>query len=220
MPYRHEALFFVSQEALLEAGVPWLREGLDAGEVIALACEADNNAVLAAALGDHPAVRVLPQDRIHHKAIDAVAFYHDLFTTTAAADHARVRVLGEVGFGTTVRARGVAALRGGCNHTLASLPLWSMCAYYTPGLPQSLIDTALATHPWLRTADGTTPNHDYVPPGRLLNGAAPPLPTPHDEASTVDLAHDSDSAGSETGCARGSTTSTRPPRQPRTWCSR
>jgi hypothetical protein len=31
-----------------------------------------------------------------------------------------------------------------CNHTLASLPLWSMCAYYTPGLPQSLIDTALA----------------------------------------------------------------------------
>ena len=113
MPYRHEALFFVSQEALLEAGVPWLREGLDAGEVIALACEADNNAVLAAALGDHPAVRVLPQDRIYHKAIDAVAFYHDLFTTTTAADHARVRVLGEVGFGTTVRARGVAALRGG-----------------------------------------------------------------------------------------------------------
>src|SRR5215218_5845694 len=69
MPYRHEALFVASQEALLEAGVPWLREGLDAGEVIALACEADNNAVLAAALGGHPAIRVLPQERMYHKAI-------------------------------------------------------------------------------------------------------------------------------------------------------
>jgi hypothetical protein len=60
MPYRHEALFFASQEALLEASVPWLRGGLDAGEVIALACDAENDAVLSAALGDHPAVRVLP----------------------------------------------------------------------------------------------------------------------------------------------------------------
>jgi hypothetical protein len=73
MPYRHEALFDASQEALLEAGVPWLREGLDAGEVIALACEADNNAVLAAALGGHPAVRVLPQERIYHRGHPAKA---------------------------------------------------------------------------------------------------------------------------------------------------
>jgi anti-sigma regulatory factor (Ser/Thr protein kinase) len=71
----------------------------------------------------------------------------------------------------------------------------SMCAYYTPDLPQSLIDTALATHPWLRTADGTAPNHDYVPPGHLLNGAAAPLPTPNDGASTVDVSHDSDLGG-------------------------
>jgi hypothetical protein len=89
-------MFFASQEALLEASVPWLRGGLHAGEVSALARDAENNAALAAALGHHPAVRVLlPQDRIYHKAVDAVAFYHDLITTTVAANHARVRVLGE-----------------------------------------------------------------------------------------------------------------------------
>jgi anti-sigma regulatory factor (Ser/Thr protein kinase) len=194
MPYRHEALFFASQEALLEASVPWLRGGLDAGEVIALACDAENNAVVSAALGDHPAVRVLPQERIYHKAIDAVAFYHDLITTTVAADHARVRVLGEVAFGTSARGREEwLRFEALCNHALASLPLWSVCAYYTPDLPQSLVDTALATHPWLRITDGTTaPNPDYVAPGRLLNGAAPLPPPPHGEAATVVLAHTGD----------------------------
>jgi anti-sigma regulatory factor (Ser/Thr protein kinase) len=194
MPYRHEALLFASPEALLEASVPWLRGGLDAGEVIALACDADNNAALAAALGDHRAVRLLPRDRIYHKAIDAVAFYHDLITTTVAADHARVRVLGEVGFDTSARGREEwLRFEAVCNHTLAPLPLWSVCAYYTPELPQSLVDTALATHPWLRTADGTTaPNQDYVPPGRLLHRADPPLPTPNAEATTHALAHAGD----------------------------
>lgn len=190
MPYRHEALFFASQQALLEASVPWLRAGLDAGEVIALACDADNNAALAAALGQRPAVRMLPQERIYHKAVDAVAFYHDLITAAVAAGHPRVRVLGEVGFGTSERGREEWLLfEAVCNHALAPLPLWSVCAYYAPDLPQSLVDTARATHPWLRTADGTASNHDYVPPARLLNGAGPNLPSPNAEAATVALAH-------------------------------
>ena len=194
MPYRHEALFFASQQALLEASVPWLRGGLDAGEVIALACDAENNAALSAALGDHPAVRVLPQERIYHKAVDGVAFYHELISTAVAADHTRVRVLGEVAFDTSARGREEwLRFEAVCNHALASLPLWSVCAYSTPDLPQSLVDTALATHPWLRTADGTTAsNPDYVAPGRLLNGAAALSPAPDGEAATVVLAHAGD----------------------------
>jgi anti-sigma regulatory factor (Ser/Thr protein kinase) len=194
MPYRHEALFFASQQTLVEASVPWLRRGLDAGEVIALACDAENNAVLSAALGDHPAVRVLPQERIYHKAIDAVAFYHELILTAVAADHARVRVLGEVAFDASARGREEwLRFEAVCNHALASLPLWSVCAYYTPDLPQSLVDTALATHPWLRTADGATAaNPDYVAPGRLLDGATSLPPTPDGEDATVVLAHAGD----------------------------
>lgn len=119
-PYRHEALFFASQQALLAASVQWLRAGLDAGEVIALACDAENNAALAAAVGRHPAVRMLPQERIYHKAVDAVAFYHDLITTNVAAGHARVRVLGEVGSGTSARGRDEwLRFEAVCNHARA-----------------------------------------------------------------------------------------------------
>jgi anti-sigma regulatory factor (Ser/Thr protein kinase) len=192
MPYRHEAMFFASRGALLEASLPWLREGLDAGEVIALACDAENNAALVAAL-DHSAVRVLPQDQMYQKAVDAVAFYHDFVTTAVAEGRPRVRVLGEVAFGIGAREREEwLRYEAVCNHALASLPLWSVCAYDTAGLPQSLVDTALATHPWLRTADGSAENSDYVAPARLLNGAGAPLPTPNPEAATVDVAGNDD----------------------------
>jgi len=41
--------------------LPWPREGLDAGEVIALTGDAENIAVLGAAVGDRTAVRGMPQ---------------------------------------------------------------------------------------------------------------------------------------------------------------
>ena len=128
------------------------------------------------------------------QAVDAVAFYHELIIAAVAADHARVRVLGEVAFGTSARGREEwLRFEAVCNHALASLPLWSVCAYNTPDLPQSLVDIALATHPWLRTANGNiAPNPDYVAPGRLLNGAAALLPTPAGAAATLDLAHAGD----------------------------
>lgn len=193
MPYRHEVLFFASQEALLEASVPWLRGGLEAGDVIALACGAENNAAVAAALGHHPAVRVVPHERLYRKAVDAMAFYHDLITTAVAAGHTGVRVLGEVGFGNSARGRDEwLRFEAVCNHALESLPLWNVCAYYTPALPDSMADVPRATHPWLRTTEGTAPNHDYVSPTRLLNGAGRPLPAPNGEGVTVALAHDDD----------------------------
>ena len=50
--YTHEALFFDSRRTLLEASVPWLREGLEAGEDVALVCTGENNSALADVLGD------------------------------------------------------------------------------------------------------------------------------------------------------------------------
>jgi len=100
MPYTHEAVFFPSGGALLEAAVPWLREGLQAGEDVALVCTEDNNTALAAALGKDPRVLVLPRGGIYRKAVDAVAFYHDLVTARVSAGQRRVRLVGEVGFDT------------------------------------------------------------------------------------------------------------------------
>jgi len=186
--YTHEALFFDSRRALLEAAVPWLREGLQAGEDVALVCSDENNAALADALGPDPHVMVLPRTRIYHRAVDAVAFYHDLFTARVAAGQPRVRLVGEVGFDTRPQGHDEwCRYEAVCNHALAPLPLWSLCAYNTQALPRPLLDTAWVTHPWLRAGGERARNGDFVQPARLLGSLARPLEPPAAEAATVTL---------------------------------
>jgi anti-sigma regulatory factor (Ser/Thr protein kinase) len=186
--YTHEALFFDSRRALLEASVPWLREGLEAGEDVALVCTEDNNTALADALGRDPHVMVLPRTRIYRKVVDAVAFYHDLITARVAAGQPRVRVVGEVGFDTGPRGHDEwCRYEAVCNHALAPLPLWSVCAYDTQVLPRPLLDTAWVTHPWLRAGGERARNGDFVQPARLLTGLSRPLAPPAAEAAPLTL---------------------------------
>jgi len=187
-PYTHEALFFPSSGALLDAAVPWLREGLQVGEGAVLVCTEDNNTALAAALGEDPRVLVLPRAAVYRKAVDAVAFYHDLVTGRVSAGQRRVRLLGEVGFDT--RPQGHDEWRrfeAVCNHALAPLPLWSVCAYDTRALPGPLLDTAWLTHPWLRADGVRTLNGAFIEPARLLMGLRRPLDPPAGAVSTVSL---------------------------------
>jgi anti-sigma regulatory factor (Ser/Thr protein kinase) len=186
--YTHEALFFDSRRALLEAAVPWLREGLQAGEHVALVCTEDNNTALAAALGPDPRVMVLPRTRIYRKAVDAVAFFHDLVTARVAAGQPRVRLVGEVGFDTRPQGHDEwCRYEAVCNHALAPLPLWSVCAYDTQVLPRPLLDTAWVTHPWLRAGGERARNGDFVQPARLLRNLAGPLEPPSAEVATFTL---------------------------------
>jgi anti-sigma regulatory factor (Ser/Thr protein kinase) len=186
--YTHEALFFDSRPALLEAAVPWLREGLQAGDHVLLVCTDDNNAALADALGQDPHVTVLPRTRIYRKAVDAVAFFHDLVTARVAAGQSRVRLVGEVGFDTGPLGHDEwCRYEAVCNHALAPLPLWSVCAYDTHVLPRPLLDTAWATHPWLRAGGARARNGDFVQPALLLRDLARPLESPAAEAATSTL---------------------------------
>jgi len=186
--YTHEALFFDSRRALLQAAVPWLCEGLEAGEHVALVCTGENNAALAGAIGPDPRVMVLPRTRIYRKAVDAVAFYHDLITARVAAGQPRVRLVGEVGF--DIRPQGHdewCRFEAVCNHALAPLPLWSVCAYDTRALPRPLLDTAWVTHPWLRAGGERARNGDFVHPARVLQGLARPLEPPATGAAALAL---------------------------------
>src|SRR4051812_47933440 len=186
--YTHEALFFDSRRALLEAAVPWLCEGLEAGEHVALVCTDEHNTALADVLGRDPHVMVLPRTRIYRRAVDAVAFYHDLITARVAAGQPRVRLVGEVGFDTGPRGHDEwCRFEAVCHHALAPLPLWSVCAYDTQVLPRPLLDSAWVTHPWLRAGGERARNGDFVQPARLLRDLVRPLAPPAAEVSTLTL---------------------------------
>jgi hypothetical protein len=196
--------------------VPWLREGLQAGEDAALVCTKDN-AALAAALGQDPRVLVLPWTRIYRGAVDAVAFYHDLVTARVAAGRPRLRLVGEVGFDTATQGHDEwSRFEAVCNHALAPLPLWSLCACDTQALPRPLLDAAGVTRPWLRGAEkasGTQTSSTR----RACSGASRghwspqrPRPTPSPSPSPMSY------RTCAVGFGRGSSPRRWEPRRPRT----
>lgn len=167
--HQHEVLFFTSSEQLLRMAVPFLQEGGSSDDDIVLICTDHHIQALVEALGHGARVTVLPPARVYQKAITAVACYGDTMRELLRAGGQRVRLVGEVDFGTGSRAlqewRRFEAL---CNPALAMWPLWSVCAYDAQALPDEALATGQLTHPYLRQADGPVENPGFRDPAELL----------------------------------------------------
>jgi anti-sigma regulatory factor (Ser/Thr protein kinase) len=177
--HRHHALFYDSTDALLTAAVPFLRAGLDAGEAAVLVCRRDRNALLADALGDHPRLTIVDQADVYTRTGNAMAMYRRMMRRHIAAHTYRVRVVGEVAFGTDpstwaewIRFEAVV------NAALAPYPLSSVCAYDTCALPEPVLTGARHTHPLLLTSTTERPNPDYVAPVPFLRRCTTVEPDP------------------------------------------
>lgn len=166
--YVHEALFYESSQSLLDSVAPFLREGIEAGDEVVLVCNDVNNHALAETLGGEP-VTYLPRPEIYQKAVTAVVYYRDFIRSRLEAGSRRLRLVGQVDFGTNSRAwdewRRFEALS---NHALAPFPLWSLCAYDTAALSDSVVATGELTHPYVRRGAVRGSNPAYVDPVELL----------------------------------------------------
>ena len=138
--YAHHVLFFGSDAELVQAAVPFLQEGLAAGDAVVLACEARRNRVLADALGGDPRVGFLERSRTYLRAPVAVATYRRMVERQLAAGARRVRLVGEVQFGQDPAAWSEwIRYEAVCNVALAPYPFWSVCAYDTGTLPEPIL---------------------------------------------------------------------------------
>jgi hypothetical protein len=177
--YLHHALFFVSDAELLQAAVPYLQEGLAAGDAVVLGCEGRKNRMLAGALDRDPRVGFLDRSDTYLRVPVAVAAYRRMVERQLAAGASRVRLVGEVDFGQDpatwsewIRYESI------CNVALAPYPFWSVCAYDTRTLPEPLLDAGHRTHPHLLTPAGRRRNQRYVPPARFLRRSQTARPDP------------------------------------------
>ncbi|RBY87850.1 sensor histidine kinase [Blastococcus sp. TF02A-30] len=149
--YLHDALLFDDDQRLTEVAVPFLLEGLAAGEAAVVATTPRTAGTLRAAVGDDPRVHVLERHEVYRaRTPTAITTFRRLAEQHRAEGVRRVRVVGEVGFGTTERdwlewMRYESVI----NEALAAWPLWGLCVFDTQRLPQPLLDSALATHPHL-----------------------------------------------------------------------
>ena len=171
--FRHDALIYDSVGELARVAAPFLLEGLAAGDGAVIAAGPEATDVLREAVGHDPLVLVLERHALYRsRTPTAITTFRGL--GEQASPGRRVRVVGEVDFGTTAAdwhewQRYEAVI----NTAFAASPLWGMCVFST-ALPEPLLNTARDTHPQLVTTAGRAPNPDYVDPAAYLTG----LPVP------------------------------------------
>ena len=173
----HDALLFSSPDELAAATVPFVQEGLAAGDVVVVTASPATADVVRTAVDDDR-VRVLPRDVAYGRRTPAaVTAFRRLTDELAATGARRVRVLGETDFGRTEREqlewqRYEAVL----NDALADRPLWGLCLFDTTRLPEPVLVSVARTHPTVVTGPSRTPNPRFVDPAAYLRG----LPVPEE----------------------------------------
>ena len=168
--YAHDALLFDTDDRLIDVAVPFLLEGLAAGEAAVVATAPRTADVLRDAVDGHPLVHVLARGDVYRpRTPTAITTFRRLAEQRTSEGATRVRVVGEADFGRTERdwlewQRYEAVI----NHALAAWPLWGLCVYDTQRLPEQILDSALRTHSGVVTSAGRAPNPRFMQPAEYL----------------------------------------------------
>jgi anti-sigma regulatory factor (Ser/Thr protein kinase) len=174
--YPHDALLFDSTAHLVDVAVPFLLEGLAAGEAAVVATGPETASALRDAVHGNSRVHVLDRGDVYRaRTPTAITTFRRLAEQRTAEGVSRVRVVGEVNFGDTARdwlewQRYESVI----NEALAGWPLWGLCVFDTRRLPDPVLDSALHTHSHVASTAGRTPNPAFVPPAEYLRS----LPVP------------------------------------------
>ena len=185
--YVHDALFHDSPADLVDVAVPFLLDGLAAGDAAVVATSPRTADVLRDAVDGDPRVHVLDHGDVYRaRTPTAIRTFRALAEQRATQSGGRVRVVGEVDFGPSERdwlewQRYESVI----NRALADWPLWGLCVFDTQRLPDPLLEAARQTHPGVVGRSGRERNPRFVAPADYLRSL--PFPEEPLEATTPRL---------------------------------
>src|SRR5690349_5856983 len=151
---RHNALVYGSRDEYVARAVPFLREGLEAGEGAIVANTRPGLAAMREALG---------QDAVHVTFVDVSSAYTRPARTLAAYHKVYAEQLRK-----TATLRAVADVQIGpdtgewemwmgyeaiFNRSFGHLPAWVWCTYNANGLPDPVLEGVWRTHPEVLAGD-------------------------------------------------------------------
>ena len=174
--YRHDGFLYDDDAHLARVAAPFLLDGLAAGEPVVVTATPRTADVLREAVGAHPLLHVFERSAgSRGRTPEAITALRRL-AETYAVDGTRLRLVGEVDFGATERDWiEWQRFESVVNEALADWPLWGLCVFDTQRLPQSLLESAVASHPVLVRPDGVhAANPGFVDPAGYLRS----LPVP------------------------------------------
>ena len=187
--YRHEALFYSGRQGFLDGTVPFIRDGLEAGEPVLAAVDAAKIELLRSELGgDADRVSFADMAQLGANPAWILPAWRD-FVNRHSSPGRGMRGIGEpIGPG-----RAPAELvechrhESLLNLAFAETPgFWLLCPYDVDGLDQAVLDEARRTHPFV-TDDGAS---GYSMSYRGLEAIAGPFtdPLPDPPPGAVELA--------------------------------
>jgi anti-sigma regulatory factor (Ser/Thr protein kinase) len=175
----HDALYYGSDEQLLETAVPFLRAGIDAGETVLVVSTDHNATLLNEALDRDSRIVFLPREETYRRAPRTISTYQRFVEREIASGKRGVRLVGEVAFGASATSwKEWARYESILNHALAAYPIWITCAYDTRALHDDILRDAEATHPFLARNGSRVESSRYLDPADFLLSSSDAGPDP------------------------------------------
>jgi hypothetical protein len=161
----HEALVYSSDEEFLERVVPFLQDGVAAGEPVSVVLTPSKIALLRDALGqDAERVSFSDGTGMYRRPAAAFAEYRrHLETELSRPGVELVRVMAEIPQGLTAEQYDEwMRYESMFNRGFAGYPLWVVCGYDTRARPEEIVGDALHTHPIVSVSGNRDTNAGYI----------------------------------------------------------
>lgn len=184
----HEAGFYASEQEFLQLIVPFVAEGLDAGEPVVIGYDDYKTRLLRSALRESEAVEFIADARLYATPARAIEAYRQLFEHRSKAE--QIRIAGDVPHeGNGGRFAGWDRYESAVNVVWQDYPVYSRCLYDTTTAADRVVDVVERTHRQVVTPDGgVRPSWRYqkIPEFDPLPTADDPLQTTPPWVTLVD----------------------------------
>lgn len=169
MAFRHQALLYDDLEDLMATAVPFLQEGVDAGDVVVVQAPEATWAAISERLSSSDAVMFDPLGNRYRHPQQALWGLRQLFDEGPSGGTGRIRAFGEIGFDEDgLDAAEWGRAESALNHVMRNHRFWGLCPYNRATLPAVALEGALRTHPDVIDADGARRNDSYEQTGDYL----------------------------------------------------
>jgi anti-sigma regulatory factor (Ser/Thr protein kinase) len=176
MSHGHGAAVVATEAELLAAALPFLADGLRAGDLVVLSCPADTVDLIRGHLGED-AGRVESEPRVSllgSRAPDALEIARRFLERAQAAGSGRLRVLAGIDFGDDPADWREGQRYESVTNRLLGDAVAAMCLYDSRRVPGKVVESAASTHPFLVQGTDWRTNAAFQDPGVYV----PALPLP------------------------------------------
>jgi hypothetical protein len=173
----HEAGFYGSDSEFAALIVPFVEEGVAAGEPVIIGYDDRKAGLLRSWLADPSAVELIGDQSLYATPAGAIATYRRMFEFHLAMGAGQIRIAGDVPHpGNGRRFEGWDRYECAINTVWQDIPVWGLCLYDATTAPPAVLDIVGRTHPRLVSPSGQRQASERYQPAPVFEG----LPTAPD----------------------------------------